>query len=134
MFLKTGNRDTPQKALVKNQEKLCRTFFPVSRQFMLVMLLRDLPTDIRRLVGEFVDGPATPMTLCLLAIEDLDLGYTDDVYKFVNRWNRWFFLMKDVHLPDNHKLIQTKRDCMSELRIRTHLIWVRSILGCSERR
>ena len=75
-------------------------------------LLTRLPNALRRLVFVFVDGPATPMTLCHVAI--LDYGYMLENYPCTwlvgdhrNWWNSRFRMLRrmGVNLPDNARLI-----------------------------
>ena len=82
------------------------------------MLVRDLPTDLRRLVGEFVDGPATPMTLCLLAINDY--APIEEVIDHADWWNFRFerFKRMGVYLPDNLRMIRAKNFCVFEIYMR----------------
>ena len=82
-----------------------------------------LPGDLRRLVYDFVDGPATPWTLCHLAIIDYDCFLYQPVYRMFLRdhtewWNYRFSVNRrmGVYLPDNVGLIARKNKVIYQLR------------------
>ena len=82
------------------------------------MLLKDLPRDLKRIVGEFVDGPATPMTLCFLAINDYEP--VEEEIDLADWWNFRFerFKRMGVYLPGNFRLIRAKNLCVFEIFMR----------------